>query len=61
MRRGMRHAHSLGSKSPLFHKLFNVLLDEMKNSYPELTNGKDLIIETLKTRKKSFLHFLKEE
>ena len=43
MRRGMRHAHSLGSKSPIFHKLFNVLLEEMKKSYPELTSAKDLI------------------
>ncbi len=58
MRRGMRHAHSLGSKSPLFHKLFNVLLDEMKNSYPELTNGKDLIIETLKNEEEKFSSLL---
>ena len=58
MRRGMRHSHSLGSKSPLFHKLFNVLLDEMKNSYPELTNGKDLIIETLKNEEEKFSSLL---
>ncbi len=58
MRRGMRHAHSLGSKSPLFHKLFNVLLDEMKNSYPELINGKDLIIETLKNEEEKFSSLL---
>ena len=38
----MRHAHSLGSKSPVFHKLFDVLLNEMQNSYPELKTGKDL-------------------
>ena len=48
MRRGMRHAHTLGSKSPVFHKLFEVLLNEMKSSYPELNTGKDLIVETLK-------------
>ena len=50
----MRHAHSLGSKSPVFHKLFEVLLNEMKASYPELEIGKDLIIETLKMKKKNF-------
>ena len=60
MRRGMRHAHSLGSKSPIFYKLFNVLLEEMKKSYPELTTGKDLIIETLKNEEENFLLFLKE-
>ena len=54
MRRGMRHAHTLGSKSPIFHKLFDVLLNEMKSSYPELNSGKDLIIETLKNEEEKF-------
>ena len=58
MRRGMRHAHSLGSKLPIFHKLFNVLLEEMKKSYPELTSGKDLIIETLKNEEEKFSSLL---
>ncbi len=54
MRRGMRHAHTLGSKSPIFYKLFEVLLSEMKSSYPELNTGKDLIIETLKNEEEKF-------
>jgi alanyl-tRNA synthetase len=54
MRRGMRHAHTLGSKSPVFHKLFEVLLSEMRSSYPELNSGKDLIIETLKNEEEKF-------
>ena len=54
MRRGMRHAHTLGSKSPVFYKLFEVLLNEMKSSYPELNTGKDLIIETLKNEEEKF-------
>ena len=58
MRRGMRHAHSLGSKSPVFYKLFNVLLNEMKNSYPELDIGKDLIVETLKNEEEKFSSLL---
>jgi alanyl-tRNA synthetase len=58
MRRGMRHAHTLGSKNPVFYKLFNILLDEMKNSYPELNNGKDLIIETLKNEEEKFSSLL---
>ena len=53
MRRGMRHAHTLGSKDPVFYKLFKVLLNEMKNSYPELDARKDLIIETLKNEETS--------
>ena len=58
MRRGMRHAHSLGSKSPVFYKLFNVLLSEMKNSYPELETGKDLIVETLRNEEEKFSSLL---
>jgi len=58
MRRGMRHAHSLGSKNPVFYKLFDVLLNEMKNSYPELNTGKDLIIETLKNEEEKFSSLL---
>ncbi|OUW74212.1 MAG: alanine--tRNA ligase [Pelagibacteraceae bacterium TMED216] len=58
MRRGMRHAHSLGSKNPVFYKLFKVLLNEMKNSYPELNNGKELIIETLKNEEEKFSSLL---
>ena len=58
MRRGMRHAHSLGSKSPVFHKLFEVLLNEMKNSYSELSNGSELIIETLKNEEEKFSSLL---
>ena len=58
MRRGMRHAHTLGSKSPIFYKLFDVLLNEMSQSYPELKRGKDLIIETLKNEEEKFSSLL---
>jgi len=58
MRRGMRHAHTLGSKKPIFFKLFDVLLNEMSKSYPELSNGKDLIIETLKNEEEKFSSLL---
>ena len=60
MRRGMRHSHTLGSKEPIFHKLFDVLLNEMKNSYPELSQGKDLIIETLKNEEEKFSSLLEK-
>ncbi len=60
MRRGMRHAHTLGSKNPVFYKLFNIVLDEMKNSYPELNTGKDLIIETLKNEEEKFSSLLEK-
>ena len=58
MRRGMRHAHTLGSKNPIFYKLFDVLSDEMSQSYPELKRGKDLIVETLKNEEEKFSSLL---
>ena len=58
MRRGMRHAHTLGSKDPIFYKIFDVFLNEMSPSYPELVRGKDLIVETLKNEEKIFSSLL---
>ncbi len=58
MRRGMRHAHSLGSKDPVFYILFETLLNEMKSSYPELISGKELIVETLKNEEEKFSSLL---
>jgi len=60
MRRGMRHAHTLGSKHPIFYKLFKVLLSEMGKSYPELKRGKDLIVETLKNEEEKFSSLLEK-
>ena len=54
----MRHAHTLGSKSPIFFKLFDTLLNEMSGSYPELKRGKDLIVETLKNEEEKFSSLL---
>ena len=58
MRRGMRHAHTLGSKNPVFYKLFETLLNEMSESYPELRTGKNLIVETLKNEEEKFSSLL---
>ena len=58
MRRGMRHAITLGGKDPIFYRLFDVLMNEMKGSYPELTRGKDLIVETLKNEEEKFSSLL---
>ncbi|PPR46934.1 MAG: Alanine--tRNA ligase [Alphaproteobacteria bacterium MarineAlpha5_Bin9] len=46
MRRGMRHAHTLGNKEPVFHKIFPILLENMKDSFPELILANELIHNT---------------
>ena len=48
MRRGMRHAHLLGTKEPLMHRLVPTLVAEMGAAYPELKRAEALIAETLK-------------
>ncbi len=54
MRRGMRHAHLLGSQDPLMHQLFPTLLDKMGEAYPELRRAESLIIQTLETEEHRF-------
>lgn len=47
MRRAMRHAHLLGSKTPLMHQLVPTLVNEMGQAYPELVQQQTLIQDTL--------------
>ncbi|MGB1077531.1 MAG: alanine--tRNA ligase, partial [Bdellovibrionales bacterium] len=54
MRRGMRHAHLLGAKEPLMHKLFPTLLEKMGEAYPELSRASSLITQTLETEETKF-------
>ncbi|HEY2884249.1 MAG TPA: alanine--tRNA ligase [Rhizomicrobium sp.] len=48
MRRGMRHAHLLGTKDPLMYRLVPALVAEMGQAYPELKRAEALVGETLK-------------
>ena len=54
MRRGMRHAHILGSKDPLMHRLVPTLVAEMGEAYPELKRAESLVAETLKLEEARF-------
>ena len=47
LRRGIRHAYSLGSKDALFHEIFEELKNLMGDFYQELNTGADAIKETL--------------
>lgn len=47
MRRAMRHAHLLGAKDPVMHRLVSALVQQMGAAYPELGQGQRLIAETL--------------
>jgi alanyl-tRNA synthetase len=54
MRRGMRHAHLLGAKDPLLHRLVPALADEMGHAYPELIRAQALIEEVLEREETRF-------
>ncbi len=47
MRRAMRHAHLLGAKEPLMHRLVPALIAEMGAAYPELLRAQASIESTL--------------
>ncbi len=54
MRRAMRHAHLLGAKEPLMHRLVPALLAEMGGAYPELNRAEALIKENLRLEEERF-------
>ena len=54
MRRAMRHAHLLGAKEPLMHRLVPALVAEMGAAYPELGRAQPLIEETLQREEVQF-------
>jgi alanyl-tRNA synthetase len=54
MRRAMRHAHLLGAKEPLMHRLVGSLAAEMGAAYPELLRAQPLIEATLRQEETQF-------
>jgi alanyl-tRNA synthetase len=58
MRRAMRHAHLLGAKDPLMHRLVPALIRQMGESYPELVAAQSLITEALKLEESRFRNTL---
>ncbi len=54
MRRAMRHAHLLGAKDPLMHRLVPALVTEMGQAYPELGRAEALIGEVLEREETKF-------
>ena len=54
MRRAMRHAHLLGAKEPLMHRLVPALVAEMGAAYPELVRAQPMIEATLRLEETRF-------
>jgi alanyl-tRNA synthetase len=60
MRRAMRHAHLLGAKEPLMHRLVPALVAEMGAAYPELVRAQPLIEATLRQEETRFRQTLEK-
>ena len=54
MRRAMRHAHMIGCREPLLHRIAPVLVREMGGAFPELGQASALIAETLRLEEERF-------
>ncbi len=54
MRRGMRHAETLGGKSNTLSSLINTLISQMSSEYNELSRAKELITETIMNEEDKF-------
>jgi alanyl-tRNA synthetase len=68
LRRAMRHAHMIGAKDPLLHRLVPALIRQMGAAYPEIQRAEALVTETLRLEESRFrsllergLHLLAEE
>ena len=58
MRRAMRHAHIMGCRDAILHKLIPVLVKQMGSAYPELRRAETLIQETLELEENRFKQML---
>ncbi|TCD05422.1 alanine--tRNA ligase [Erythrobacteraceae bacterium CFH 75059] len=60
MRRAIRHAHLLGTREPLLHRLVPTLVSEMGVAYPELQRAQALATEVLQREETQFRRTLEK-
>ena len=58
LRRAMRHAHMMGSREPLLHRLVPTLIRQMGAAYPEIVRAEALVTETFKLEETRFRSLL---
>ncbi len=54
MRRAMRHAHLIGARDPVMHRLVPALVAQMGQAFPELTRAQNMIEDTLLSEETRF-------
>ena len=60
IRRGLRHGHKLGINEPFFHKLVDVLAEEMGEAYPLLVERQSQVTGVLRTEEERFTETLNQ-
>jgi alanyl-tRNA synthetase len=58
LRRAMRHAHLMGTREPLLHRLVPALTRQMGAAYPEILRAEALVTETLRLEETKFRNLL---
>jgi alanyl-tRNA synthetase len=58
LRRAMRHAHMMGAKEPLLHRLVPALTRQMGAAYPEILRAEPLVVETMRLEETKFRNLL---
>lgn len=54
LRRALRHGKMLGLELPFLYKIVDTVVDNYKETYPELEKNRDKIVETIKTEEERF-------
>lgn len=54
LRRALRHGKMLGLELPFLYKIVDTVVDNYKDTYPELSENRDKIIETIKNEEERF-------
>ena len=54
MRRAMRHGKRLGVVEPFLHTLVDVVVREFGDAYPELTSGREAIVQVVRSEEERF-------
>ena len=60
IRRGLRHGYKLDIKEPFFHKLVDVLVDEMGDAFPVLAEQREHVINVLRNEEEKFSETLSQ-
>ncbi len=55
LRRGVRHAWLLGRRDPSLAQVVDVVIDGMKDAYPELAAAREAVLETTRREEERFL------